>query len=291
MDDMLDLDAVRAFVQVADLLSFTRAADALDTTQSAVSLKIKRLEASLGKPLLERTPRSVRLSPAGTVFLEAARELLDANRRAFAALGAPRQRLRLGLSEHVAGGALPRLLANLYRHDPQLVLEMRVGLSAELLAAYDERQYDAVIVRYEAGEAPGWSHRADATLLFDEPLVWLAAPEWRPAPELPLPVASLAAPCAVRSAALRALDEARVAWREVFVGGGIGAVGAAVASGIAVAALARRVAPPGLVELDGRHGMPAFPALPASQVVMHTRAREPRAAAALRQIAASLAAH
>ena len=40
----LDVEAVRAFVLVADLNSFTRAAEALDTTQSAVSLKIKRLE-------------------------------------------------------------------------------------------------------------------------------------------------------------------------------------------------------------------------------------------------------
>jgi hypothetical protein len=36
----LDLDAVQAFVLVADLNSFTRAAEALDTTQSAVSLKL-----------------------------------------------------------------------------------------------------------------------------------------------------------------------------------------------------------------------------------------------------------
>ena len=61
----LDLDAVRAFVLVAELSSFTRAADALDTTQSAVSLKLKRLEAALGRQLLERTPRIVRLSADG----------------------------------------------------------------------------------------------------------------------------------------------------------------------------------------------------------------------------------
>ncbi len=37
----LDIEAVQAFVLVADLKSFTRAAEALDTTQSAISLKIK----------------------------------------------------------------------------------------------------------------------------------------------------------------------------------------------------------------------------------------------------------
>ena len=40
----LDVEAVQAFVLVAEMNSFTRAAEALDTTQSAISLKIKRLE-------------------------------------------------------------------------------------------------------------------------------------------------------------------------------------------------------------------------------------------------------
>lgn len=62
---MLDLEAVQAFVLTADLKSFTRAAEAMDSTQSAVSLKIKRLEDALGRRLLERTPRLVRLSQDG----------------------------------------------------------------------------------------------------------------------------------------------------------------------------------------------------------------------------------
>ena len=74
----LDIEAVQAFVLTADLKSFTRAAEALDTTQSAVSLKIKRLEDGLGRRLLDRTPRLVRLSADGDAFLEAARRLIDA---------------------------------------------------------------------------------------------------------------------------------------------------------------------------------------------------------------------
>ena len=61
----LDVDAVQAFVLVADLASFTRAAEAAGTTQSAVSLKLKKLEQRLGQRLVERTPRLVRLSGEG----------------------------------------------------------------------------------------------------------------------------------------------------------------------------------------------------------------------------------
>jgi hypothetical protein len=73
MERTLDLDAVQAFVLAADLQSFTRAAEALDSTQSAISLKLKKLEQRLGRRLLERTPRLVRLSAEGQQFLPAAR--------------------------------------------------------------------------------------------------------------------------------------------------------------------------------------------------------------------------
>ncbi|TGV73094.1 LysR family transcriptional regulator, partial [Mesorhizobium sp. M2D.F.Ca.ET.145.01.1.1] len=62
MADMtLDVEAVKAFVTVADLRSFTRAAEALGSTQGAVSVRLKRLEDRLGQRLIERTPRPVRL--------------------------------------------------------------------------------------------------------------------------------------------------------------------------------------------------------------------------------------
>ncbi|TIS81864.1 MAG: LysR family transcriptional regulator, partial [Mesorhizobium sp.] len=50
MADMtLDVEAVKAFVTVADLRSFTRAAAALGSTQGAVSVRLKRLEDRLGQ--------------------------------------------------------------------------------------------------------------------------------------------------------------------------------------------------------------------------------------------------
>ncbi|MCG5074782.1 LysR family transcriptional regulator [Paraburkholderia tagetis] len=279
----LDLDAVRAFVLVAELRSFTRAADALDTTQSAVSLKLKRLEAHLGRQLLERTPRVVRLSPDGRAFLGAARELLGAHERALGTLAGESRRLSLGLSEHVADAQLARQLALLRDHDPGLVIALHLGLSAQLLAQFDERRLDAVIVRQEADEAP----RGGARPLFDEPLVWLASPEWQWEPGTPLPLALLAGPCAVRAAAISALDAAGIAWQEVFVGGGVAAVGAALEAGLAVSALAPRIAPRALVDVGAKHGLPP---LPVSRVTLHSRVREPRSAATLQLLASSLGA-
>lgn len=288
--DLLDLDAVRAFVHVADLRSFTRAADLLGTTQSAVSLKVKRLEAHIGKPLFERTPRSVRLAPAGGAFLDAARELLEAHERAWGSLGSERRRLKIGLSEHVAGPDLAPIVASLHRHDPRLVIEMHLGSSAALVAQYDDRRLDAAIVRHEpeevAARAVQTGGAPDGEALFVEPLAWLAAPHWAPPAGAPLPLAVLSGPCGVRVAAQRALERASIEWEETFVGGGIAAVGAALAAGLAVSALARRVAPPGVVDVGQKFGLPP---LPESHVVLYSRVRDPRSGDALRTLAKSLA--
>ncbi|MCX4164047.1 MULTISPECIES: LysR family transcriptional regulator [Paraburkholderia] len=279
---MLDLDAVRAFVLVADLHSFTRAADALDTTQSAVSLKLKRLETHLGKQLVERTPRLVRLTGDGDTFLVAARDLLSAHERALGALAVERRRLSLGLSEHVTGAGLPALLAKLNAYDPGLLIELHMGPSAALRTQFDERRLDAAIVRHEPDDVL----RDDAQLLFGEALGWLASPDWSPRPGEPLPLALLAPPCNVRAVALKTLDDAGIGWREVFIGGGMVAVGAAVAAGLAISPLARRVAPRGLIDVGARLGLPT---LPESRVTLYTRIRDPRSIETLRLVANSLA--
>jgi DNA-binding transcriptional LysR family regulator len=105
-----DLDAIKAFVLTAELQSFTRAADALRRTQSAVSLKLRRLEDQLGRRLLERTPRQVRLSVDGAAFMESARELVGAYERAIASFEVKQRRWVIGISHQLVGSELPGLL-------------------------------------------------------------------------------------------------------------------------------------------------------------------------------------
>src|ERR1700759_2079718 len=106
MTATLDIATVQAFLLVADLQSFTRAAEALGTTQAAVSMKLQRLEAVLGKRLVERSPRAVRLTAEGTAFLANARALIEAHDRALLGEIPTRQQLSLGISDHAAGPEL-----------------------------------------------------------------------------------------------------------------------------------------------------------------------------------------
>ena len=273
----LDLDAVEAFVRIAELGSFTRAAEAMGTAQAAMSLKLKRLEDRLGCRLIERTPRHVQLSARGAAFLEHARELLAAHDRALATFAQARQRLTIGISDHVAGPELPALIARMNQQDPQLLIEIRIGSSGDLLQSYDRRELDAVLARMHVG-------RSDGELLAEEPFGWFAAPGWQHRAGEPLPLATLAEPCGVRAMAGRSLDAAGIAWAEVFVGGGVAAVAAAVMAGLGVAALAPRMLPLGAVDVGARLGLPELPRLP---VLLHTRNQDGRPRDALTALSAA----
>lgn len=273
----LDLDAVRAFVRIAELGSFTRAAEAMGTTQAAVSLKLKRLEARFGCRLIDRTPRYVQLSAQGAVFLEHARELLAVHDRALAVFAGARQRLTIGISDHVAGPELPALIARMNVQDPHLLIEIRIGSSADLLQSFDRRELDTVIVRFEAG-------RSDGKILTQEKFGWFAAPGWQHRAGEPLPVATMAEPCGVRAMAGRLLDAAGVPWTEIFVGGGVAAVAAAVMAGLGVAALTPRMLSFGAVDVGQRLGLPDLPRLP---VLLHSRVRDGRPRDALAALSAA----
>lgn len=277
MTATLDIATVQAFLLVADLQSFTRAAEALGTTQAAVSLKLQRLETLLGKRLVERSPRAVRLTADGASFLDRARALIAAHDRALSGEAPATQSLSLGISDHAAGPELVPLLERLHAMSANLTLAVTIGFSREMQDAYDAGELDAVIVRQEG------SRRGGEKLTEDE-FGWFASKRFTLPHGQPLPLATLAPPCGVRAVAVRALDKAGLAWRERFVGGGVTAVAAAALAGLAIAPLARRIAPPGLVDIGPAHKLPK---LGGSKVMLHSKVSDPAKLAALRAVAAT----
>jgi DNA-binding transcriptional LysR family regulator len=278
----LDIEAVQAFILAADLNSFTRAAEAMDSTQSAVSLKIKRLEDGLGRRLLERTPRMVRLSAEGSAFLNAARNLVAAHQSAVGAFAVEHRRLTVGISHHIVGAELPALLKRMNAMDPGLVIGLHIDASRAVLEAFDSGELDAAIaLRHDA-------KRRDGEKLFEEQFGWMAAPDFNHAPGEPLRLATQAEPCSVRSMAVGTLDAAGIPWTEVFVGGGVVTIGAALSAGLAVAALARRVAPSDTIDLGPRLGLPP---LPSREVTLYSKPSDARTRRALRSLGAAFAAN
>lgn len=93
----IELRHLRAFVAVAQSLSFTRAAEQLFITQPALTRTIKQLESLVEVTLLERDTRRVSLTPEGARFLEGAHAALNAVDRAVSNVHADAS-LRLGFS-------------------------------------------------------------------------------------------------------------------------------------------------------------------------------------------------
>jgi DNA-binding transcriptional LysR family regulator len=139
-----DLKQLECFVAVAEELNFRHAAKRLFMTQPPLSRQIKLLEFELQVVLFIRSSRSVKLTPAGTVFLQEARRLLHLARHA--AQTAQRIArgesglLHLGFTASSGYSFLPRLLnkTNTLLADVDIVLhEMVTKQQMESLHAHE----------------------------------------------------------------------------------------------------------------------------------------------------------
>jgi DNA-binding transcriptional LysR family regulator len=113
----LELRHLRYFVAVADSGTFTRAAERLFIAQPTLSQQIRRLEQIVGTPLLHRQRDGVRLTVAGAVLLEAAREVLSAADHAISqsrqAAGVGRPQLRFVLPADLPDALAAQIAARL----------------------------------------------------------------------------------------------------------------------------------------------------------------------------------
>ena len=275
---MLDLKSVRLFVHAAEFGSLTRAAEAAGTVQPVVSQRLRALELTLGRKLLERTPRFVRPTADGVAFLERARALLAAHDDAILFADAPAVRCAIGISDHALGLGLEAVLRTVRAALPAgATLEVRSGMSQDMRQLFDEGRLDAAVVRREGGGSEG-------EVLGRDPLGWRAAEGWTLPSGMPIPLATLPSPCGVRAVALRALDGAEIPWRESFVGGSCAALLAGVRAGLGIAPMGR-AASGHAVDLGP---MLQLPSLPASDIVLFARAGSPVLASALRALAGAV---
>jgi len=126
----MTLKQLRAFLAVAQTLSFAQAGERLHLSQPALSLTIKALEESLGGRLLSRTTRSVTLTPEGETLVPLARQLLADWDNAEEML---RQRFTLQLGK-VSVAAMPSFAGNLL---PAALKEFRSRYPQVNVAVHD----------------------------------------------------------------------------------------------------------------------------------------------------------
>ncbi|CAH5507826.1 LysR family transcriptional regulator [Enterobacter cloacae] len=124
------LGDVEVFITVVEHGSFTAAAVVLSTTPSVLSRAVSRLEARLGRQLLQRTTRRVGLTEAGRIYLEQARSafalLDDAEREGRGQEGDLTGRVRMSVPTTYGHYRLPPLLARFAQHYPRVQVELNI---------------------------------------------------------------------------------------------------------------------------------------------------------------------
>jgi DNA-binding transcriptional LysR family regulator len=134
---------LRAFVIVADLLSYTKAADALGYTEPAIHHQVKRLEINLQCELLRKSGRGIELTEAGDRLLPLCRtalgaiESLQLQARAPGAIDV----VRLACGTVTSSCIIPAAIGRFAQVYPEIPVELSVSFS------------EGVVRRVESGEA------------------------------------------------------------------------------------------------------------------------------------------
>ncbi len=251
----LEPDLLQTFVAIAESGSFTDAAGRVHRTQSAVSMQIKRLEETLGRPVFLREGRTVRLTHDGEVLLGHARRILRAHREALAVFAEPNLEgtVTLGTPDEYAVAFLPAILARFFESQCHVHVEVVCDTSVRLLARLAENAIDLAMVTY------GYGDDDEGVILLQEPVVWATSARHAPHEEDAVPLALFQPGCKFRQRAIDALAATGRSYRLAMTSVSLAAIMAAARAGLAVCALPKSNVTEDLRVLNQRDGFPPMP--------------------------------
>ncbi|ETX14744.1 LysR family transcriptional regulator [Roseivivax halodurans JCM 10272] len=244
----LDLTTLRSFAAVAETGGVTRAARMLNLTQSAVSMQLKRLEEMLGLHLLERSGRTVALTPAGEQLLHYARRMVALNDEIYARLTAEgfEGELVLGVPEDILYPVVPKVLQRFHAAYPRMRVQLVTARTFDLLEKLTAGELDLALTTEEG---------SSGETLLEAPLLWHGAPGGTAWKQRPLPFA-LSLRCAFRPAVLRRLDAAGIPWTQVIDTDSDHSSHATVAADLGVVAFLEGHGAPQLAPIDVGDALP-----------------------------------
>lgn len=145
-----DLYELALFHLVVKHRSFTKAAELAGVTQSAITRQMQGLEHRLGLDLLERTTRSVRVTPAGEfLYRDSARLLGDVGqslKRLREEFSGARKEVRVGVSRSIGLAYLPGFFHANLRRLPSISCRVSHQPSSELLIGIEANELDLAVL-------------------------------------------------------------------------------------------------------------------------------------------------
>lgn len=174
----MELNALEAFVAVAEGESFSRAAEQLFLTQPAVSKRIAALESQLDAKLFDRVGRRVQLTEAGLALLPTARRVLGELAQTRTTLkqlasGEVAGRLSVGTSHHIGLHRLPPVLRSFTSAYPNVELDLHFMDSEEACAAVERGELELAVVTLPESPFP----KLDTSEIWPDPLAFVVGNE------------------------------------------------------------------------------------------------------------------
>jgi DNA-binding transcriptional LysR family regulator len=146
----MDFDQLITFLEVARQRSFSRAGEKVFRSQSAVSAQIRQLEQEYGDRLLDRSGKTVKLTPAGQIFYEYAvrlKSLRDESLVAVADHGqTPRGTLLVGANEATCLYVLPEVFAEYCRHYPDVQISIYRNFTYKIVEKLENGSLDVGVL-------------------------------------------------------------------------------------------------------------------------------------------------
>ncbi len=171
----LTLHQLRLFNSLGKHYSYTRAAEELHLSQPAVSIQIKRLEESVGLPLVEQLGKKIFLTAAGSELYRASDDIFNR----LNTLNDDMTGMEQGIKGPLSVGAIttaiyfmPHLLGNFMKDYPGVVPTLTIKNQSKVIHRLEQNMDDLVIM----GTVPD-NHNLKATYFMDNPLVVVAPPD------------------------------------------------------------------------------------------------------------------
>jgi DNA-binding transcriptional LysR family regulator len=245
----MNLHHLRLFAAVVENGGFSRAAAAVNLSQPAISKSIKELEIETNLSLLDRSGKSVKLTDAGRLLYERARELFGVERIAERELrelrGLKRGMLRIAASTTIATYLLPRVLGRFHLRHPRVRIQTASANTRAVLRMVLESRVDVALV-----EGPVSHPQVDVIPWRDDELIVIAPPDHHLLRRAPVGVGALAAEqflvrepgSGTRVVAQRALARQGLRLQNTIRLGSTEAIKQAVAAGLGLAIVSRAAA-------------------------------------------------
>jgi DNA-binding transcriptional LysR family regulator len=232
---MFDLELLRTFVSVVDSGGFTKAGERVNRTQSTVSQQIRKLEETLGRPLLlrQRASKHIELTEDGERLIGYARRLVALALEAHSVLCGDGEVgvVKLGVPEDFDVQRLMALLSGFAREHPRIRLDTVNGLSVDLHQRLENREIDLALVKRDRG-----SKQEPALASWPEQVNWVAGSKMGVIDD-PVPLVVYPQGCIYRNRIVHALESSGRCWRVAFASQSLVGIQAAVSAGLGISLL------------------------------------------------------